>query len=112
MATRCARKSASAARSTSAAGAAAGAGCGPTAGAAAGARVAVGHVRRRALVADGDEPDRLVAERGDDAVELDARKPERHLHALAGERLHDRFTTGHPCHRQLLAGILGDSAPD
>jgi hypothetical protein len=53
-------------------------------------------------VAHGDEPDRLVAERGHNAVELDARKPERHVHALAGERLYDCFTTGHPCHRRLL----------
>jgi len=53
-------------------------------------------------VAHGDETHRLVAERGDDAVELHARKPERDLHALAGERLYDCFTTGHPCHRRLL----------
>ena len=70
--------------------------------AAAGARVSIGHVGRRAFVAHGDESDRLVAKRGDDAVELNAGKPERHLHALAGQRLHDRFTTGHPCHRRLL----------
>ena len=66
--------------------------------AAAGPRVAVGHVGRGALVAHGDEAERLVAERGDDAVELDAGKPERHLHAFASESLDDRFTTGHAGH--------------
>src|SRR5213594_3626382 len=64
-----------------------------------GARVAVGHVARRLLVASDDKADaRLVPERGHRAVELDAGQAEYDAHAFSVELLHERLAAGHPCH--------------
>ena len=74
-------------------------------------RVAVGHVRRGLLVTRGDEPDaRLLAERGHGAVELDAREPEDHAHALAMERGHQGLPAGHPRHRAASSPRSADHA--
>jgi hypothetical protein len=67
--------------------------------AAAGPRVAVGHVRRRLLVARRDEPDRrLVPEAGDGAVELHARETEHHADAFARQLLGQGFAAAQSCH--------------
>ena len=44
----------------------------------------------------------LVAQRGDDPVQLDAGYPEDHLDALAHEGLHQRFAAAHRGHKCLL----------
>src|SRR5213594_3626384 len=64
-----------------------------------GARVSVGDVARRLLVASDDKADaRLVPERGHRAVELDAGQAEYDAHAFSVELLHERLAAGHPCH--------------
>src|SRR5437867_3507635 len=64
-----------------------------------GARVAIGHVARRLLMARDDKADaRLVPERGHGAVELDAGQAEYDAHAFSVELLHERLAAGHPCH--------------
>jgi hypothetical protein len=63
------------------------------------ARVAVGHVGRRLLVARGDEGDRrLVAEARDGAVQLHTRKTEHHANTFTRELLGQGFATGQSCH--------------
>src|SRR5256884_421602 len=73
------------------------------------AGVAVGHVRRRLLVACDDEADPgLVPERRQHPVELDAGQAEHHPHAFAVELFHERLAAGHPGH---LIAPLGCRRP-
>jgi len=51
-----------------------------------------------------DEADRrLVAERGDDPIELDSGQAEDHPDSFAVERLGDRLASRHPCHDSALS---------
>ena len=66
---------------------------------AAGAGVAVGHVRRRLLVAGGDEPDAgHVVEGVEGVVKLHAGESENHAHAFEVQRTHQGLAAGHRGH--------------
>ena len=88
--------------------------------AAARASVAVGHERRRLLVASADPADAGLVEQGvGGVVQLRARQPENHAHALPVQRLRQGLPARHlrhaillQCSKMLLQGNLEEHARD